>query len=361
MFERTKSNLKFHWAFAFDSGQKSATSGYDSGSIDLDGIIDFAQTAERSGITSLLMGISYHMPDPIPLIGILARETQKIDYILAYRPGLLSPTLFSQIVNTISWLNNKRLALNIVAGISPEEQAFYGDFCDHDKRYQRADEFLSISRGLWRADVPMSFDGDFYRVVNAELGVGYKDNGSPKIYISGGSPSATKLAIKHGQCLLRYGDIPENLISEAEYLNKNGCSLGIRMHVVARASRQEALDYIADMLSNPDEEHKAMIAKFVAKCDSHAVKKSFDLAASTESDWLSPMVWSGAVPYRGGPALAIVGSYDEVAQYLNQYRLAGVAEFILSGWPTRDEMERFCQEVLPRVREIEANAEATCA
>ena len=41
-------------------------------------------------------------------------------------------------------------------------------------------------------------------------------------------------------------------------------------------------------------------------------------------------------------------------QYLIEYKKAGVSEFIFSGWPTRGEMRRFCQHVLPLVRELEA-------
>ncbi|MOA38619.1 Methanesulfonate monooxygenase [compost metagenome] len=95
--------------------------------------------------------------------------------------------------------------------------------------------------------------------------------------------------------------------------------------------------------------------QFVARCDSEAVKTSFRLAEGAHHDWLSPMLWSGAVAYRGGPALCVVGSYEEVAAYLLEYKKAGVSEFIFSGWPTRDEMRRFCQHVLPRLRELEAD------
>ncbi|MNZ35446.1 Methanesulfonate monooxygenase [compost metagenome] len=49
----------------------------------------------------------------------------------------------------------------------------------------------------------------------------------------------------------------------------------------------------------------------------------------------------------------MVGSYQEVAEYLFEYKKVGVSEFIFSGWPTRDEMRRFCTYVLPYLRELE--------
>lgn len=111
--------LKFHWCSPLDSGQQKATEKYRSGELDFDGIVDFAQEAEQLGVDSLLMGISYHMPDPLPMIGALVRETERVKFILAYRPGLLGPTLFTQVVNTISWMSDGRISLNLVAGISP--------------------------------------------------------------------------------------------------------------------------------------------------------------------------------------------------------------------------------------------------
>ncbi|GHI24296.1 hypothetical protein Shyd_56670 [Streptomyces hydrogenans] len=73
-------------------------------------------------VDSLLMAISYHMPDPLPMLGALSHLTDRINLLLAYRPGLLSPTLFTQVVNTVSWMSDNRINLNIVAGISPRSR-----------------------------------------------------------------------------------------------------------------------------------------------------------------------------------------------------------------------------------------------
>jgi alkanesulfonate monooxygenase len=51
--------------------------------------------------------------------------------------------------------------------------------------------------------------------------------------------------------------------------------------------------------------------------------------------------------------VALVGSYEEVAQALIAYVRVGVTQFILSGWPKLDEMILFGKEVLPRVRKLE--------
>ena len=136
-------------------------------------------------------------------------------------------------------------------------------------------------------------------------------------------------------------------------------SIGLRMHVLSRSTREEALNDLAQMMANPDENHRKNVREFVSKSDSEAVKNSFRLAEDSKDDWVSPNLWAGAVAYRGGPALCVVGSHEEVARYLVSYKDVGVSEFILSGWPTRAEMRNFYAHVMPLIRRLEAVRESS--
>jgi alkanesulfonate monooxygenase len=257
-------------------------------------------------------------------------------------------------------MSDKRIALNLVAGISPDEQAFYGDFIGHDGRYERTREFLEILHRFWKGESPLSHQGAHYRIEQAQLGLPYKDNQRPQIYLSGASAIAQQIAVSQSDCWLRYGDTPEGIAAASRPVLEAGGSVGIRMHILARETREEALAAVEEMMQNPDEQHREWVRQFVARCDSEAVKTSFRLAEGADRDWLSPMLWSGAVAYRGGPALCVVGSYQEVAEYLIEYKKVGVSEFIFSGWPTRDEMRGFCRHVLPRLRALEAQLDVCC-
>ena len=348
--------LRVHWNSPL-SGQRKASGKYQVGQLDFDEIVEFAQEADSLGVDSLLMGFGFHMPDPLPMLGALVRETQRVKFILAYRPGLLPPTLFAQVVNTVSWMSDGRISLNLVAGTSPAEQAYYGDFLAHDERYARSNEFLEILHRFWRNETPLSFEGEHYRIKDAQIGLGYKGGGRPEIYISGASEVAQQTAVDHGDCWLRYGDTPEGMAAATKPVLDQGGRAGTRMHVLARETRAEALADLAAMMGDPDEEHRKRIANAVASSDSVAVHTSFRLAETAESDWISPMLYSGAVAYRGGPALCVVGSYEEVAAYLFEYKAAGVSEFIFSGWPTQEEMRIFYTRVLPLLRQHERAAQ----
>jgi alkanesulfonate monooxygenase len=54
-----------------------------------------------------------------------------------------------------------------------------------------------------------------------------------------------------------------------------------------------------------------------------------------------------------GPALAMIGGYDEVAAAILKFKVIGLGEMILSGWPTKAEFMIFDREVLTRVHFLE--------
>ena len=65
-----------------------------------------------------------------------------------------------------------------------------------------------------------------------------------------------------------------------------------------------------------------------------------------------------AVRTYGAPAIALVGSADDVAAGIRHYAEAGVTQFILSGWPKLEEMCFFGENVLPRVASFSHSATA---
>ena len=77
-------------------------------------------------------------------------------------------------------------------------------------------------------------------------------------------------------------------------------------------------------------------------------------ASQVENRWLNPLIWTGFVPYYGPVWTTLVGSFDEVARALVEYKAIGVSQFIMSGWPELDEVVNFGREVVPRVRRAEA-------
>ena len=52
---------------------------------------------------------------------------------------------------------------------------------------------------------------------------------------------------------------------------------------------------------------------------------------------------------RGGAGTALVGSYEEVADLIEEYRAVGFREFVLSGYPHLEEAYWFAEGVRPEL------------
>ena len=328
----------------------------ETGMPELEAQIKFCRRAEESGIDGLLTDFGFSKPDPILLAAAIGMATQKINFIVAYRSGLLCPTIFVQQLNTLSTLINGRFSLNIVAGHSPEEQRYYGDYLAHDERYARTEEFLSICHSLWKRGGEVSFSGKYYQVENARLTTPFlsSERSSPEIFIGGSSPPAQRLAINHGTCWMQIADAPEKLRPQIPQALAAGIEVGLRMSIIARPTREEAVraahSLIEDLNAKGRDEEKEK--EFVRNSDSESVKAGYEL----ETEWLTSCLWTGAIRYIGAPAIALVGSPEEIATAIMEYREIGITQFIFSGWPKLDEMIFFGKEILPLIREREQAA-----
>lgn len=346
--------LTFHWRMPKGGETAGESRGLgeeleQTGLPDLTNQIAFAERAETLGIHGLLVDIGAANPDPLLLCAAIGLATREVELIVACRSGLWHPTTFVQQLNTLSALIAGRVSINVVAGHSPVEQGFYGDFLAHDQRYARTEEFLALCHALWRRDGPIEFSGEHYRVVGAALNTPFVGRGraSPLLFIAGGSSQAHDLAIRQGSCWMRLADTPARVAESAKAVLAAGKQVGLRMSIICRPTREQALLAAHELVAGVANDEHPREAKFVHASDSVSIRGVFELASD---EWLTPTLWTGAVRTHGAPAMALVGSPQEVADALIEFGRAGVSHFILSGWPKLDEMVVFGEQVLPRIR-----------
>jgi alkanesulfonate monooxygenase len=327
---------------------------------DLDAHLAYCRRAEEYGIESLLTAFGFHRPEPVALAAALGVLTERIQFMVACRSGVCSPTYFVQQINTLSCLTGGRVCINMVAGHTPREQQFYGDFLEHDARYRRTAEFLTVCAAFWRDPTNVNFEGEFYRIVNAKLNVPFAsaERKAPEIYLGGASDAALDVAAEHASCLLTLPDTPEAVHARVKRVLDRGTETGLLVSMVARETRAEAVAAGRSMLEGIGGKARIVHSEFSKRSDSVAFTGVLQRAERADAVWLTSYLWTGAVPYLGAPAIALVGSYDEVASAIHEYRQAGVTQFLFMGWPDLEEMTRFGTEVLPLVRQRELVAAA---
>jgi alkanesulfonate monooxygenase len=353
--------LRFHWRL-IQGGDLEGTIAPErlSSAValpELEAQIAFCREAEQSGIDSVLVDISSAKPDSMVLGMALAASTERLKFMVAHRPGLMSPTLFAQQVNTFSTLASGRITLNMVAGYSPAEQLTYGDSVAHDARYERMKEYLAICGRFWSAEEPVNFSGQHYRIEDGRSKTPFVAPGRrvPEIYVGGASANAREAASALADCWLRFADTPENVAREAAAMRLSGTEVGLRLSCIIRPTRREAIDAARRLLDAPAiERRRRSEAAFVKASDAESMRRTHDLG---EQEWLTPHLWAGAVQALGATCIAMVGTPDEVVDEIDRFKEAGISQFILHGWPKWEEMRIFCRNVLPLVRQRERTGE----
>jgi alkanesulfonate monooxygenase len=150
---------------------------------------------------------------------------------------------------------------------------------------------------------------------------------------------------------LRLIDTPEKLQPVVKPFREQGVEVCLRLCVVCRPTREEALAAAHALL--PDEEIGKQERGILTRGDSQTYKQA--LAAADNVGWMSRSLWAGLVPYYGSSAITLVGTPLELAEAFLEYKQIGVTQFIIAGWPKLDEMIRFGRDVLPIVRKAEGN------
>jgi alkanesulfonate monooxygenase len=354
-----KARLRFHWSMsaAGDPSRATKARAEVSGIPDVEAHVEFCRTAEGAGIEYLLTAFGAHRPDAVVLAAALGMMTKQVKFLVAVRSGLCSPTALVQQINTLSLLIGGRVALNFVNGHSESEQRYYGDFLEQSERYARSDELIGICRAFWAGRGPVTHSGPHFRIEGAVLNTPFRESGrsAPELYVGGASPQAVQLACKHDACLLTTPASDEQLAARLAPLRARDGRAGLIVGLIARQSREAALAAADALLKRTGASAKAVHRSFRAGSSSTAFATTFDRAM--ECEWLTPCLWTGAVPILGPSATALLGSYDEIADTLVDYGRQGIREFLFLGWPDLDEMQRFGTELAPRVREREMEME----
>lgn len=128
------------------------TAGGTERAPDIGYIGQIARSAEQLGFTGALTPTSSWCEDAWLMTAALTQVTERFKFLVAFRPGLMSPTLAAHMAATFQRVSRGRLLLNVVTGGDDVEQRRFGDHLGKDDRYQRAGEFLHIVRELWRGE-----------------------------------------------------------------------------------------------------------------------------------------------------------------------------------------------------------------
>ncbi|MGW0141271.1 LLM class flavin-dependent oxidoreductase [Streptomyces calvus] len=312
-----------------------------------------ARAAEDLGFVGALTPTGAWCEDAWLTTAMVSRETERLKFLVAFRPGFVSPTLAAQMASTFQRQSGGRLLLNVVTGGESHEQRAYGDFLDKEARYRRTGEFLEIVRQLWQGRT-VTVDGEHLSVREAVLA--RLPEPVPQVYFGGSSPVAAQVAARHADVYLTWGEPPaqvaEKITRLRELAAREGRTLrfGIRLHVITRDTAGQAWAEARRLLDGFDPETVRTVQAGLARSESEGQRRMLALhGGGRDGLEIHPNLWAGIGLVRGGAGTALVGSHDEVAERILEYRALGIEEFVLSGYPHLEEAYWFGEGVLPRL------------
>ncbi|QNP75091.1 LLM class flavin-dependent oxidoreductase [Streptomyces roseirectus] len=352
-------SLTFHWFIPTNGDSRHLVGGPAAGAFARDrpasipylGMI--ARAAEDMGFTGALSPTGPWCEDAWLTTAMVAQHSERLKFLVAFRPGIISPMLAAQMASTYQRHTQGRLLLNVVTGGESHEQRAYGDFLGKDDRYRRSGEFLEIAKRLWQGEA-VTFQGEHIQVENAELA--RLPDPVPDVYFGGSSPVAGEIAARHADVYLTWGEPPHQVAEKINWVKglaeKEGRTLrfGIRLHCITRDTSAQAWAEADRLLSGFDEETLREMREGLRQTESLGQQRMFALHnGNREGLEIYPNLWAGIGLVRGGAGTALVGSHDEVVDRIKEYAALGIDEFIFSGFPLLEEVYTFGEGVLPRL------------
>ena len=230
---------------------------------------------------------------------------------------------------------------------------------DRDGRYARCDEFLEVVRRLWAGET-VDFDGEHIAVAGASLD--QVPDPVPAIYLGGSSAAAGRVAARHADVYLTWGEPPEAVAEKIAWIRQLAAEVGrdrtrpirfgIRMHTITRDTSTAAWTEADRLLAQVPEAAIRRVQEVLRRSESDEQRRMLALhGGSSDNLEVHPNVWAGIGLVQGGAGTALVGSHEEVADRIEEYAALGIEEFVLSAYPHLEGAYWFGEGVLPILAE----------
>ena len=267
----------------------------------------------------------------------LAAVTSTIELMVAVRPTFHNPALLAKAAANIDHISNGRVSLNVVSSWWKDEAEKYGvQFEEHDDRYARTEEWLTVLNNVWKQD-HYSFDGKYYKVKDNVLQPKPKSVPRPFIYAGGESERAKDLISSTCDGYVMHGDNP--------------ITIGKRINDLKERREKKGL---------PPMKFGVAAYSIIRESDA-AVKKELERITNVQpgtagyenyQQWLSGTQLDQKVSLEDysvsnrGLKTGLVGTPAKVKDTVAQFEAVGVDFFLLQCSPQLEEMERFSEAVI---------------
>lgn len=318
-------------------------------------LTQIAQAADRLGFGGVLIPTGRSCEDSWLVAASLIPVTQRLKFLVALRPGIISPTVAARQAATLDRLSNGRALFNLVTGGDPDELAADGLNLSHAERYDAAVEFTRIWRRVLEGET-VDLDGKHLQVKGAKLLYPPIQKPRPPLYFGGSSEAAHELAAEQVELYLTWGEpldaVAEKIADVRKRAARHGRAVrfGIRLHVIVRETNDEAWAAAERLISHLDDDTIAKAQASLARFDSVGQQRMAALHGGRRDRLVvAPNLWAGVGLVRGGAGTALVGDGPTVAARVREYAELGIDTFVFSGYPHLEESYRVAELLFPHL------------
>ncbi|MEE8727995.1 MAG: FMNH2-dependent alkanesulfonate monooxygenase [Rahnella inusitata] len=314
-----------------------------------------AQAADRLGFGGVLLPTGRSCEDSWLVAASLISVTQRLKFLVALRPGIISPTLAARQAATLDRLSGGRALFNLVTGGDPAELAAEGLHLNHKERYEASAEFTRIWRRVLEGET-VDYEGKHIQVKGASLMHPPVQYPRPPLYFGGSSEEAQDLAAEQVELYLTWGEPPASVKEKIDQVRAKAAAhgrtvrFGIRLHVIVRETNEEAWQAADRLIANIDDETIQRAQAAFAKTDSVGQHRMAALHGGDRNKLeIYPNLWAGIGLVRTGAGTALVGDGPTVAARMQEYADLGIDTFIFSGYPHLEEAYRVSELLFPHL------------
>jgi FMNH2-dependent dimethyl sulfone monooxygenase len=317
--------MEASWAYAKRLACRSEQIGYDL-------------TLVAELFLNDIKGIDAPALDAWSTAAALAAVTERLELMVAVRPTFHQPAILAKQAATIDLIAPGRVSLNVVSSWWADEARRYGvHFEEHDDRYARTNEWLTVVRGAW-TEPRFSHQGRYYTV--NETALAPKPARAPIVYAGGESEAAKALIARQCDAYVMHGDPPERVAPKIADMRARRAAVGLppmtfgmAAYVIVRPTAEAAQREVARITNvAPGSPGYGNYQDWIAHTKLEQQVSLEDYSVSNR-----------------GLRAGLVGTPEHVAQQVRAFADAGVDLLLLQCSPQLEEMERFAAEVMPLV------------
>lgn len=353
-------SVQFFGLLSHEHSSETIPRAKDAPVMDADYMVKLAQAHEAAGFDRCLIAHHSANPDGILLASYVAQRTKNLNFMIAHRPGFISPTYAARMWATFDQLYGGRAGIHVISGGSDADQKADGDWLDHGERYRRTDDWLEVFRKTMTSDLPFDLENGSFKVEKAISKIKPQQRPYPPIFFGGASADAVRVGARHADYWALYGEP----LAETQQMITS-----IRAAAVAAGREADAVQFaltLRPVIGRTEEEAwqkaDAIVARIKelrgnkdagagGKPQAESSKRLRDIASAGKVRDVRLWTEVAALTGGGSNSTGLVGTADQVAEAMEAYYDIGVSIFMIRGFDPLVDIQEFGRTLIPALRQ----------